>query len=65
MKSLTISVPDAFATELIAYKSVPQLKELLTKVLADLLREARTKSAEAAKPAVLPVDEAGISFSII
>ena len=63
-KSITIVVPDALAAEILAFKTGAEVKELLKKVLADLVREARQKAAEAAKPVVSPVDDSGVSVTI-
>lgn len=65
MKTLSISVPDALASELLAYKSVAFIKTLLIKVIADVLREGRVAAAESVKPAVIPVDDQMISVNII
>ncbi len=63
-KSITIVVPDDLATELLAYTTPAYVKSLFRKVLADLLREARTAVAEAAKPPIVPVDDSGVDVSI-
>lgn len=63
-KSITISVPDDLAIEMLDYKTTQEIKDMLKGVLASLVREARQKVAEDSKPAVLPVDDSGLSIII-
>lgn len=64
-KTLSVTVPDAVATELLTKRNAAEWKQFLIDVLANELRDVRRKAAEAAKPAVVEPDTSTFSASLV
>lgn len=65
MKTLSISVPDAVATELLTKRTAAEWKQFLVDVIANELRDIRRKVVEAATPAIVEPDTSIFTTNLV
>ena len=65
MKTLSISVPDAVATELLTKRTAAEWKQFLVDVIANELRDIRRKVVEASTPAIVEPDTSTFTTGLV
>lgn len=64
-KTLSLSIPDALAVELLTKRTAAEWKGFLIQVMTDELRDIRRNAAEKAKPAVVEPDTSGMVATLV